>query len=405
MTTEFSAQLAALMDQRGLGVRALARHVPCDPGLISRLASGHSRPSAQIAARLDDVLSAGGDLAALAAARTTLRGTLNAAAELAAVEAARRAGATDVGHAATERLEQLADHLALAYASAAPADLLARATACLGYTSGLLERKMTLREHRRLLVTTAWLSLLAATSLTDLGRPAAAAAHLRNAEEIAVETGHAELAAWVLETRAWQSLIGGQYPRAAALAGAAQGAAPAGSSAQVQATAQEGRAWARLGAVRETLDALGRVEVLVSPMPAPEHPEHHYQYDPAKAEAYLATTLAWIGDPAAEGYARSVLERIESAADGTVRPRRAATARLDLALALASSGRADEAAGTAREAIESGVMVPSHVWRAEEVISAVGEHDPAGAAGLRDSLRAAVRRPPALPQGRQGASG
>ena len=53
----------------------------------------------------------------------------------------------------------------------------------------------------------------------------------------------------------------------------------------------EGRAWARLGDTRETYDALARVEVLVPPLAVPGHPEHHYRYDPAKAEAYLATTL------------------------------------------------------------------------------------------------------------------
>jgi tetratricopeptide (TPR) repeat protein len=398
--SEFSARLAVLMDEHGLGVRALARRIPCDPALISRLVSGQGRPSAQVAGRLDEILAARGSLAALAGTGAPHRRVLAADAELAAVEAGRRAGASDVGHAATERLEQLADSLALEYASAAPENLLARATECLGYTTGLLEKKMTLAEHRRLLVTTAWLSLLAATSLTDLGRVGAAAAHLRNAADIAAEAGHPELQAWVLETRSWQALISGRYQAAATLAAGAQDTAPAGSSAAIQATAQEGRAWARLGDARETLSTLARVETAVSPMPAPEHPEHHYQYDPAKAEAYLATTLAWIGDPAAEGYARSVLHRIEAAADGTIRPRRAATARLDLALALAASGRADEAAGTASEAISSGVMLHSHLWRADEVIRTINDRDTARAAELREALAAAVLRPPALPAAR-----
>jgi hypothetical protein len=95
--------------------------------------------------------------------------------------------------------------------------------------------------------------------------------------------------------------------RAKAIAQAAQRVAPRESSAFIQATAQEGRAWARLGDARETYDALARVEALVSPLPAPEEAEHHYRYDPAKSGAYLATTLSWIGDPGAEGYARQVL--------------------------------------------------------------------------------------------------
>lgn len=65
---DFAVVLSAIMGRQGVGVRELARQVPCDPGAISRLASGKRRPSAQMAARLDDVLSAGGELAASAKA-------------------------------------------------------------------------------------------------------------------------------------------------------------------------------------------------------------------------------------------------------------------------------------------------------------------------------------------------
>lgn len=61
--TPFAVKLAALMAARGIGVRALAAEVPCDPGLISRYRTGAKRPSAKMAARLDDVLDAGGELA------------------------------------------------------------------------------------------------------------------------------------------------------------------------------------------------------------------------------------------------------------------------------------------------------------------------------------------------------
>ncbi|HET9896983.1 MAG TPA: helix-turn-helix transcriptional regulator [Streptosporangiaceae bacterium] len=398
---DFGDLLSSLMTERGLGVRALARHVPCDPSLISRLASGQQRPSAQIARRLDEILSANGELSCVAAIEmaipaAVLQAEPGLAEELAAIEAARRADATDVGRAAVERLEKVADALALAYASTRPTDLLTRTLTYLDYTTSLLDGRMTLSEHRRLLVTAGWLSLLASTSLTDLGRLDAAEAHLRTAAQVAVEAGHAELRAWCLETTAWQALIGRDYREAATLAAGAQSLAPGGSSAMVQSAAQEGRAWARLGAKRETLAALARVETLVSPMAAPEHPEHHYRYDPSKAEAYLATTLAWIADPAAEGYARNVLHRIESGADGTVRPRRAATARLDLALALTTAGRPDEAAGTAQDAIASGLLVASHLWRVREVISAVAEHDPEAAVSLREALAAARPAPQAI---------
>ena len=382
--TEFGGLLSALMTERGLGVRALARHVPCDPALISRLASGQSRPSAQIAARLDEVLAAGGELSDLAVMAPDPGPVFDD--EIGAIEAARRAGATEVGAVTVERLEQAVDILAVAYPSAAPAKLLSRTGAYLAYATGLLGRKLTLTEHRRLLVTSGWLSLLAATSLIDLRRYGAADAYLTTATQMAAEAEHPELSAWCLETRAWLALSDGDHQRAASLARGAQGLAPRGSSALIQATAQEGRAWARLGADRETYDALARVEALASPLPVPDRPEHHYRYDPAKAEAYVATTLSWIGDPAAVDIARSVLATMESPADP--RPRRAVAARIDLALALAGTGRPDEAAEITHEAITSPYLVPSNYWRADEVIAAVEPSDPEGSRTLREAITA-----------------
>src|SRR6516162_9111756 len=64
--SDFGTELARLMAARGLGVRELARMVPCNPGHISNLRSGKARPSPELAGILDDRLAAGGTLAALA---------------------------------------------------------------------------------------------------------------------------------------------------------------------------------------------------------------------------------------------------------------------------------------------------------------------------------------------------
>jgi hypothetical protein len=240
---DFAGQLAALMSERGLGVRALARRVPCDAALISRLASGKQQPSTVMARLLDDLLGAGGELAGAQRREITTRvsGVLDD--EIAAIELARRAAASDVGESTVSQLEQAAD-MAVAYPGAPPGELLARVRAHLDYTESLLAGRKTLAEHHRLLVTGAWLSLLAATCLIDLRRFPAASAHLRTAAHLARETGHAEIAAWCLETRAWQLLTDGNYRGAAGLAQAAQRAAPRSGSAFIQATAQEARAWA-----------------------------------------------------------------------------------------------------------------------------------------------------------------
>ena len=307
--------------------------------------------------------------------------------EIAALELARQAEASDVGNGVLDRLELAVDDLAIAYPGTAPGDLLVRVRVHLGYVRRLLDARATLAQHRRLLVAGGWLSLLAATCLIDLHRDGAAAAHLRAAAQLARETGHAEIAAWCLETQAWQVLTAGDYQRAAQVSQAAQRVAPPDGSAFIQATAQESRAWARLGAAAQSRAALARVERLVSPLPVPDRPEHHFHYDPAKSQAYTATTLSWLGDPAAEPCARQVLARLESTADGPPRPRRAASARLDLSLALVAAGRHDEAAGTTLDAVLSGRLVPSNYWRAREVIEAVAERGIPGARDLKEAYR------------------
>jgi hypothetical protein len=199
----------------------------------------------------------------------------------------------------------------------------------------------------------------------------------------------------------------GRLPRAAVLALEAQQAARAGSSAFIQATAQEARAWARLGAKPQAYDALTPTEALASRLPARDQPEHRYRYDPAKAEAYVAITLSWLGDPAAETYARQVLAGMEGGNGEPPLLGRAASARLNLGLlALAAADKLDEAAATALDAVNSGLLVPSNYWRAAEVISAVdgrGVPEARTGRGIPEAVPAIVigRDPAGLP-GRPG---
>jgi hypothetical protein len=64
-------------------------------------------------------------------------------------------------------------------------------------------------------------AVLSFGSLDDLHKDGPAAAHLRTAEQLAGETNQAEIAAWCLETQAWQVLTAGGYRRAAEIAGCA----------------------------------------------------------------------------------------------------------------------------------------------------------------------------------------
>lgn len=384
--SDFSEALKRLMAQRGVGVRQLAGAVYCNPGHLSNLRSGKARPSPELAAAIDERLQAGGVLVALAA---TDGKPAVVADEIAAIELARRAEASDVGNGTCERLELAVDDLATAYPCTAPAGLLPRVRAHLGYLTQLLDGRATLAQRRRLLVSGGWLSLLAATVLIDLDRDAPAVSYLRTAGQLARETGHDELAGWVLETRAWQVLSAGDHWTALTLSQGAQEIAPADGSAYKQATGQEGRAWARLGDAGQARDALDRLERIVSPMHEPDQPEHHYRYDPAKAESYTGAILSWIGDPAAEQAGREVLARLESPAVPP-RYRRAVDARLDLALTLTGRGKLDEAAGTALEAVTSGYFVPSNYWRAEEIVTEVTRRDVPEGRDLADAYRTEI---------------
>ncbi|TDB93096.1 XRE family transcriptional regulator [Nonomuraea longispora] len=386
--TTFGEKTRELMTQRGISLRKLAAAANYDAGYLSKILNGHKPPTMELARQLETVLAAPGDLVEFVppSARCTSddSGTDD---ELDALELSRRAAASDIGTETLHRLELAVDDLATAYPGTPPQELLGRIRKHLAYVVRLMDARKTLSEQRRLLVVGGWLSLLGSTCHIDLRQLPSATARLKTAAQLAKQTEHHELAAWCLETEAWQALTAGDYRRALTLSQGAQALAPRNGSAFIQAVAQEGRVWARLGAAQETRDALNRVARLVSPLPMPDRPEHHYRYDPAKSDAYVATTLSWLGDPAAEPYARQVLARLESATDGPPRPRRAVSARLDLALALMAADQADEAGHLTLSAITSGLLVPSNYWRAREVIAAVAARRLPETAELREAYR------------------
>ncbi|MFI5792320.1 helix-turn-helix transcriptional regulator [Streptomyces sp. NPDC051677] len=306
--------------------------------------------------------------------------------EMAAWELARRVQASDVGSTTLTRLERAFDDLATAYPVAPPRELLERVRQHSAYVVHLLDARKTLAEHRRLLVVGGWLSLLGATLHIDLKQEHAATARLQAAVTLARQAEHPEIEAWCYETDAWRVLTDGEYAQALELSLAAQSVAPAGTSALIQATAQEGRARARLGHEKETYAAIEKIQKMAANLGIPERPtEHHYQYDPAKALAYTATTLAWLGDAAAEPYAREVIARLSPSNDVTKWPRRVASANIDLALVLLAGDRLDEACHSAQKAILSGRVVPSNHWRALEVVNAVEVRQLPEASDLREA--------------------
>ena len=64
--TPFGEKVVALMEARGLSAAETARRAGCSAGYLCNVIHGRKRPSARVAARLDDVLEAGGELVTLA---------------------------------------------------------------------------------------------------------------------------------------------------------------------------------------------------------------------------------------------------------------------------------------------------------------------------------------------------
>jgi transcriptional regulator with XRE-family HTH domain len=220
--------LRTLRQQGGFALRGLAAKTHYAKSYLHDLETGRKTPTAEVARRLDEVLETG----------EVLTKMLTDDGEHDSVELARRVAASDISSSTLTDLEAAVDGLATAYPTTASHVLLPRIRRHLTYVTTLVSsgRRITLDQHRRIVVAGGWLSLLTATVLIDLRRNDAAAGHLRTANEMAAHTEHDEIRAWCLETRAWNALITDDPATALDLAQAAQAVALAGSSAQLRAT-------------------------------------------------------------------------------------------------------------------------------------------------------------------------
>lgn len=261
---------------------------------------------------------------------------LNAEAELFdTMELAQMAEASDIGSGALEALEEAADLLCRAYPSAPALELRKRTKQRLAYVLRLLDGRLTLSQHRELLATAGWLSLLLGCLHYDLGEREHAEAARQAAYQMGKATSHNQLMAWAFEMAAWFALVEGRYRDVIQFAQSGQREAGV-SNAMVQLVLQEARGHARLKDRRATTGALGRGAKLLEQLPVPDHPEHHFVFDHTKWVFYAATCYCWLGeDEPAEEHARQIINH-HTRPDGTSdAPMRTAISHLDLAVTLA----------------------------------------------------------------------
>ncbi|MFF4624794.1 hypothetical protein [Nonomuraea jabiensis] len=259
------------------------------------------------------------------------------------MELAQQLQASDVGTGTLEALAEAVDLLCRAYPVVPAATLRDRTQKRLAQVNRLLAGRLTLDQHRELLVITGWLTALLGCVHYDLGEREEAETARRAAFEMGRQVGHGELMGWAHEMSAWFALVEGRYEDV--VNAARMGQAVAGqTSAMVQLTLQEARGLARIGDRREADRALTRGAEVLSHLPMPDNPDHHFVFDHAKWVFYAATCYTWLADDdRAEEHARETIQ-MHTRPDGTSNaPMRVADAHIDLGIVHARRGDLDAA--------------------------------------------------------------
>lgn len=287
---------------------------------------------------------------------------MEATAEL--LELVRRLEAGDVGPASLDTIDRVVDLLCRAYANTPAGVLLPRVREHQQHVALLLQRRLRLEQHGRLLLAAGWLGVLRACLEFDRGARQAAQTSCDLALNLARQVGHDELLGWTFELRAWWAIVDQRFRDAVEVARLGQAEAVAPSSAVVQLAAQEAHALARLQEAEPARRALARAEGTLSRLPPPEHPEHHFVFDATKLSFYAAHCLVTLGEGReAEAQAREVIRRC---ADGRWTARML-EAHVDLALALLTLHRVDEAGHAGVQALSYAPLCTTALWRTGEL--------------------------------------
>jgi tetratricopeptide (TPR) repeat protein len=344
---------AEMADRINSSPTGVAERLVCDEERIRRLESGEVRwPSPVYRRALKDVTGLDpsqlgfipNGRAAVSPARIDAVEAFRSEAELVdTLDLARMVSVSDIGQGTLDTLQEAAELLCRAYPSASAAELRARTKQRLTYVSRLLQGRLTLAQHRELLVTIGWLALLLGCVHYDLGEREQAEAARQAAYQAGLQAGHGDIIAWSYEMAAWFALTEGRYSDVVDYAQAGQQHAGL-TNAMVQLVLQQARGQARLGLRREVHASLDHGAKLLEQMPKPEHPENHFVFDHTKWIFYAATCYTWLGDDEpAEEHARELIAYHTRPDGSTNAPMRTAISHIDLGIIRARHGHLDQA--------------------------------------------------------------
>jgi tetratricopeptide (TPR) repeat protein len=259
------------------------------------------------------------------------------------VELISRLQRSDLDQATLDGLRILADRLCSEYPFMPADQLLVEGRSWLRRVVSFQGQRLTLNQHREILTLAGWISLLIACVEYDSGDRQAAETTRQGALSLGEEADHPEVKAWAHEIRAWIALTTGNYHGVVTAARAGIEAAPHHPVA-IQLSAQEAKAWARIGDRRQTEVALDKGRRLLEAMPYPDNLDHHFVVDPTKFDFYAMDCYRHLAeDRLAENLASEVIQA-STDFDGTERaPMRLAEARITLGVVAARQGDLDQA--------------------------------------------------------------
>jgi tetratricopeptide (TPR) repeat protein len=281
----------------------------------------------------------------------------------------RRTEMSDINAASMESIEQAVDQLARAYPHQPADQLYGQTRQGLEYVTKQLEHRMSLRQHRDLLVDAGWLFLLNACVQYDRGQREAANLSRNAALRIGHEAEHGEIVAWAWEIEAWFALTQGRFTDMVTAVEAGH-VADSTHSVGVQLYAHKAKAYARLGDRRAVMDALDAGRARLDRLPLPEHLDHHFVIDPDKWDYYAMDAFRLLGDDErATQHAHEVIRMGQSTEGPRHAPMRVAEAQLTLGVTAARMGELDQAITLSTQALDiERKSLPSLVLVAGEVL-------------------------------------
>jgi len=267
------------------------------------------------------------------------------------MELVNRLRASDASRATLDGVAVTAERPACEYPYVPSEQLLVDGRAWLKQITALLDRHLTLPQHREVLTQAGWVALVLGCVEYDMGMRAQSEATRKAALSLGDEAGHGDIVGWAHEMRAWYALTQGNFRGAIQAASAGEEAAPSHGIA-VQLLAQRAKAWARIGDRRQVEVALDAGRRVLERMPYPDNLDNHFVVDPAKFDFYAMDCYRIVGeDQLAELAAHEVIAS-STDFDGTLRkPMRVAEAEITLGVLSARAGEPEQAVDYGQQAL------------------------------------------------------